>query len=227
MKLDRIKVALVAVAIMGMALAGPAQAVYVSYTVAGSGPMFFPGPVTPPGNAPWGVNGYPGDTIELKAHTGLLNLVVGSYVQKINTLSWTIDYTYAGTATDPTAWSNLAFPVPVSRNMSLDGGPAGALSQTGLLEVTWDNDFLSFSAGSATSFLAQGYQVDVTPLAVSRVGGSNFDGSNPWIQPDRDIMARFDVSVAEVPEPSTMVLGALLLSFVGACRVRSIRGRRA
>ena len=225
MRFDRAKMLLVALAIAGLAVAGTAHAITVDYTVLGWGQQF-PGLVTPPANAPWGVNGYPGDTVELQTYTGTLDLTPGTSTQKINTLLWTIDYTYGGTATDPDAWSDVLFSFAGLRDMSIDGGPLGTLNQAGSLEATWENDFLSFSSGSAITFNVQGYRVDVTPEAVARVGGSDFPGGptgNPWIQPPRDVMARFDVSLAEVPEPTTLVLGGMLLAIFGASRLRSNR----
>lgn len=188
----------------------------VSYTVDGWGPTQYPGPVTPPSTAYWGTNGYPGDTLELVTYTGTLDLTPGSYTQKINTLLWTINYTYAGTATDPDAWSNLSFNDTASRAISFGLGPSGSLSQAGLLEVTWANDYLSLSGGPTASFMVEGYKVDVTPLGLARAGGSNFSGDNPWIQPARDIMARFDV--VAVPEPGTILF--LCLGLVGLAGVQ-------
>jgi hypothetical protein len=197
-----------AVVILGIILASPAGAVSVSYTVGGVGPTQYPGPVTPPANAPWGPNGYPGDTVYLEAYQGLLDLTPGTQVLKINTLFWTIDYTYAGTATDPTAWSDLAFTVGAPRLMSVFNSNA-PLAQTGSLQVTWDNDFLSFAPGSTTDFnvsiLGMLYVVHVTPLALEPAAG-NFELCKditclaPWFQPMRDVMAEF---VVEAPVPTT------------------------
>ena len=201
------KLFLVMAAIALLCMGGIAHA--VSYTVAGWGPTQYPGPVTPPAGSPHGADGYPGDTLELQTYTGTLDLTPGSYVQKINTRLWTIDYTYGGTATDPNAWSNLLFNVTAPRNISFSGGPTRSLSQAGLLECKWDNDYLEFYNGATTSLVVQGYKVDITPLARAREGGSNFSGGNPWVQPPRDIMARFDVAVAPVPavpEPGTLAL---------------------
>ena len=55
-----------ALAIAALAVALPAQATVVSYTVDGWGPHNFPGSVAdtptpaPPSSAPWGADGYPG-----------------------------------------------------------------------------------------------------------------------------------------------------------------------
>jgi hypothetical protein len=214
-----------AVAISGLAVALPAHATLVTYSVDGVAAQQFPGPITPPADAPWGPNGYPGDTVALQSYTGSFDLVAGSSVQQINTLLWTIDYTYAGTATDPTAWSNLSFAFDAARNMTIDGVGPVSLSQAGSLDVTWDNDYLGLAGGSTVTFYVQGYRVDVTPLAVAPTGGSNFDGSNPWVQPNQDIMAQFDVTA--VPEATTMIAGALLLLPFGASAFRILRKTRA
>jgi hypothetical protein len=50
----------------------------VTYTVDGVAPQQFAGLVTPPADAPWGPNGYPGDTVELQAYTGSLDLTPGT-----------------------------------------------------------------------------------------------------------------------------------------------------
>jgi hypothetical protein len=216
-----------ALAIAGLAVALPAHATLVTYTVDGVAAQQFTGPVTPPANAPWGSDGYPGDTVALKSYTGSFDLVAGTSIQKINTLLWTIDYTYAGTATDPTAWSDLSFAFNAARNMTIDGVGPASLSQTGSLDVTWDNDYLGLAGGSTVTFYVQGYRVDVTSLAVAQTPGSNFDGSNPWVQPNQDIMAQFDISEVPVPEPTTMIAGALLLLPFGASTLRILRKSRA
>ncbi|MGA1979497.1 MAG: PEP-CTERM sorting domain-containing protein [Sedimentisphaerales bacterium] len=47
------------------------------------------------------------------------------------------------------------------------------------------------------------YRVDVTPLAVAPTDAGGVVGP-PWVQPQRDVIARFDVVV--VPEPATICL---------------------
>jgi hypothetical protein len=189
-------------AVVIFALAVPAGAVTINYTVSGWGPNQYPASITPPANAPWGVNGYPGDTLELVTYTGTLDLTPGTYNLKINTLKWTIDYTYGGTETDPNDWSIVLQNITAIRSISFDGGPSGSLSQTALLENQWDNDFLTIYEGATSSFTVGGFQVDVTPLGLNQFGGTNFSGDNPWVQPEQDIIARFDV----VPEPPSVAL---------------------
>jgi hypothetical protein len=188
---------------MFLAVAIPAGATTITYTVSGWGANQYPASITPPENAPWGVNGYPGDTLELVTYTGTLDLTPGSYDLKINTLNWTIDYTYGGTVTNPDDWSDVLHNITAVRSISFSGGPSGDLSQTALLENQWENDFLTINQGATSTFIVGGFQVDVTPLGVAQFGGANFDGNNPWVQPQTDIMARFDVAV---PEPITLAL---------------------
>ncbi len=196
-----ISICAVVISVMAMS----AGAATVNFTVSGWGANQYPASILPPESAPWGVDGYPGDTLELVTYSGTLDLAPGSYELKINTLLWTIDYTYGGTETDPEAWSNVFHSITAIRSISFDGGPSGSLSQTALLENQWENDFLTIDEGATSSFNVGGFQVDVTPLGVNQFWGTNFSGSNPWVQPQTDIMARFDV----VPEPMTLALLAL------------------
>jgi hypothetical protein len=204
MKMSKLATMFVAAAIL--TVAGFAQAQTVDYTVYGWAPTQYPAPTTPPANAPWGVNGYPGDTLGTVAYTGTLNLTPGTYKLEIDTLTWKIDYTYGGTATDPTAWSDVVSNVTATRGISFAGGPAGTISQTGILDCAWDNDYLTLNDGPTSSFVVGGYQVDVTPLGLSD-SGSSFDGSNPWTQPDQSMEATFTVTAT--PEPATMCFLAL------------------
>jgi len=169
----------VAAAILGMALVISAAAVTVNYTVGGTGPMQFPAATTPPEGSPWGPNGYPGDTVEFLGHSGSFDLAPGTYVLKINTVLWTIDYTYGGTETCwdwPDCWSELSFPLNAPRSITVHTSN-GALAQTGLLECNYDDDYLGFNAGSTVTFNISGTTVYVTPLAVPRTGA--FSGWPP------------------------------------------------
>jgi hypothetical protein len=200
------------VALLGVCV--PAGAVSVSYTVDPVPAVRFPGPFTPTGASPWGANGYPGDLVGLTGYDegSLVDLPVGpvgthkTYIQKINTLTWTVDYTYGGTDTwDP--WPDILQTVPAVRNMTIDGAPADALNQSGLLRNNWHHDYLSMLAGSTTSFLVSAggveYRVDVTPQSLPEVREYRFQTP----EATRDVMAKFDVTV--VPEPVTM-LGVFL-----------------
>jgi hypothetical protein len=188
-----------------LALAGFAHATTVQYTVS-AWTNQYPGPTTPPAGSPWGTDGYPGDTVALATYTGTLDLTLGTCEKKINMLNWTVDYTYAGTETDWNDWSEISFDINAPRSMTI-GTAGGSISQGGLLECNWSDDYLALSDGSTTSFTVNGYHVDVTPLGVARTGSGygTWGGTNPWPQAPRDVMARFDIT----PEPATMALLAL------------------
>jgi len=201
-----------AAAILGLALVSPAAAETVSYTVGGYSGQF-PGPVNPaPEGAPFGPHGYPGDVVDLQTYTGTLDLVPGRYILKINTLLWTINYTYAGTEDCwdwPDCWPELEFTLNPARSMSV-GTTNGDLGQTGLLEVDWDDDYVSFASGSTTTFSVGTHLVHVTPLALDRTSGLNSALMNqssqeritcnnpPYLHPPIDIYAEFVVEKAEV-----------------------------
>ena len=198
MKTNTLRKAMVVLAMAGITvlLAGflfVAGAVTVDYTVNSWGPHQYPAPTTPPANAPWGVDGYPGDTLGMTTYTGTLNLSPGTYVLKINTFKWSIDYTYGGTATDPTDWSDVLHNITAARSISFSGGPSGSLRQSMALDNKWNNDYVTIDNGHTVTFLASGYRVEVTPL------GSSFKGWNLGTQPNVDIFARFKVTDAEPP----------------------------
>ena len=173
----------------------------VPFTVSAWGPNRYPGPTTPPADAPWGTDGYPGDMLWLDAQSGTLELAPGTYTAKINTFDWAIDYTYGGTDTAwdyPAHWSDVIHNITFSRAITFGGGPATTLTQHVLLENTWENDYVTIDEGNPQTVIVGAYKVVITPFAVARLGGSSFDGSNPWAQPSVDLFARFTVTVNPV-----------------------------
>ena len=203
-----------ACAVVISVMAMSAGAATVGFTVGGSGAIQFPGPVTPPAGAPHSVDGwgYPGDTVTLTGHSGSFDLVDGaSYSLKINTLLWGVDYTYNGSETAwdyPANWPDLTFAIAATRSITI-GAATGNISQAGNLISTWNDDYLSFSAGPIASLYVQGYRVDITPLALPVADVDNFNGyidppEGGFPQTSRDVMATFNVTL--VPEPATMCL---------------------
>lgn len=233
MKKHKSVLAGIVLAAVAITLAQPVHAAAVSYTAGAVGPTQFPGPFPPPAGAPHLVDGegYAGDAVGLASYLGSLTLTPGSSVQTINTLNWSVSYTYNGTdgslLNDSPAggdWPELDFPITLTRSLSFGGGPIGSISQTGLLRVTYEDDYLSLNAGGTSTFFVPGYQIDVTPLALEETNvllAPGFPLGTPWIQADRDVPAQFVVTA--VPEPSSLVLvlTAAIAAGVGAWRRRA------
>ena len=223
-----------ALALAGFAFALPAHAILVPYTVDEVAPLQLASPIAAPADAPWGPNGYPGDTLSLQSYSGAFDLTVGTSIQKINTLNWTVDYTYGGTATDPNAWNDVNSNFTLSRQIQI-GSQTAILNQTGLLSASWANDYLNLDASPVTTLYLQGYKIEITALATpyggagSDGGATTFDGGNPWGQPSQDIYAQFVVTeasgMAAAPEPGSiaalMGLAALSLGTSAVSRMRS------
>lgn len=220
-----------------LSFAVPAKAVVISYTVDGVAPQQYASSVTPPADAPWGTAGYPGDTVALSSYTGTLDLSLGTSVQKINSLLWTVDYTYGGTATDPNAWSDVVSNISLSRQIQI-GSQTAVIDQTGVLTSSWDNDYLTLNTGSVATIDVDGYTIDITALttpyggAGSDGGATSFDGNNPWAQPAQDLYAQFvvtaDTDNAVAPEPGSVfaLMGLSVVAFGGAAASR-LRGKKA
>jgi len=216
--------------VAGFAFALPAQAVLVSYTVDGVAAQQFTAPTPAPADAPWGANGYPGDTVALQSYTGTFDLTLGTSIQKINSLAWIVNYTYGGTATDPNAWSDVSFDFNALRTISIGEGTA-TLGQAGSLTAAWDNDYLGLNDGAMVSLYDQGYRIDITPLAVPTTGASSFDGNNPWTQPSQDVYAQFTVTadpgMTSAPEPGSIAALVGLVAFTcGSSTVSRLRSRK-
>jgi hypothetical protein len=226
-----VKAISVAAVILGLALAFPAAAVTVSYTVGGWGPQQFPGPdpvpvCASPCNVPAN-NGYPGDTVEFQAYTGTLSLTPGSYTLKINTLYWTVDYTWAGRDCAwycAGNWDQLFHNVNAPRSITINS-QTFTLGQAGIVENGWDDDWLSFAIGSTVSFMVEGepgtwYPVQVTPIAFPRAGFGSWPTGQCSVLANQsspqapmcylpcslcpvDVMAVFEVDLPVPVDPST------------------------
>ena len=220
-----------ALALAGFAFALPAYAVVVPYTVGEVAPLQLAALDAAPADAVWGANGYPGDTISLQAYTGAFDLTVGTSVQKINSLDWTVNYTWEGT--DANHW-DVPSTFTLSRQIQIGTGTA-ILTQTGLLTASWVNDYLNLDTGSTATLYTQGYKIDITTLgtpyggAGSDGGATTFNGDNPWVQPSQDVYAQFvvtqDSGIAAAPEPGSIAalvgLAALSLGSTAVSRMRS------
>ena len=223
--------AAVALAIIALPLANLAQAATVSYTAGGVAPTQFSGPNLPaPTNAPHVLDGegYAGDSVGLASYADSLPLIPGTYTQQIDTLTWSVSYTYNSptgyigtTNPGPADWPELDFPITLTRTLSFGGGPVGSISQTGMLRSTWDDDYLSLDAGGTSTFFVPGFQIDVMPLGLPETSVSSIPGfplGTPWQQPDRAVMAQFVVTA--VPEPTTLVLGLVGFAGLGLVNLR-------
>ena len=236
----KFKIAVITAATV-MAGAWTASATLVNYSVGVSG-QSYPGPVTPPAGAPHSLDGwgYPGDTVTLQAGSGAgysFNLVDGATYNDmpIGSLAWGVDYTYNGTATawdNPANWPDRTFAVGATRSITIGSG-TGTLSQNGTLKTTWDDDYLSLAGGPVSSVLVQDvdlqwYRVDIIPNSLPVATVTVFGGGDPpaggFLQPSRAMTATFEVTA--VPEPTTMIAGALLLLPFGASTLRMLRKNR-
>lgn len=206
----------IATALSLLCLGGIAHSNPISYSV-GSWSQQFPNPDYPtiPLDAPWGPNGYPGDTVTLEGFTGTLELTQGVYTQKVGTLEWLVNYTYNGPV-EP--WPDVLFNFTANRSITFGVTQYNdALSQTGLLRGNYDYDYLSLNQGPNATFFAEGYKVEVASLALAEKKMDNWSGDAPWTQQSRDIIGTFTVTA--VPEPGTiMFLGLTLVGLAGAGR---------
>lgn len=137
----------------------------------------------------------------------LFTLSPGTSVQQVNPVNWSVNYTYGGTADDPTAWSDVSFDFTLSRTISLDGVVLGTISQPGHLLCSWDTDYLTLGDGPTSTFDVPGYSIAVTPMAANPwPDGAGGSSGPPWVQTTGEVDATFVVTAAPVPEPSTLIL---------------------
>ena len=196
-----------------VALAIPSMA-SVTVTVDGWGPNQYPADVTPPANAPFGTEGYPGDTIQITGNTNNLNLQEGTYTLNIGTLDWMIDPTYGGTETDYNDWGDVMHNIQINRTITFQDGTSGTLAQQMLLKNTWDSDYITLYQGDTTSFNVNGYNVDVTPLGVLASGWTF--GSQP------SLSLNAQVQVSTVPAPGALLIAGIGTGLTGWFRRRKL-----
>ncbi len=213
-----------------LGLAAPRQAQAVSFAF-GDWSQQFPSEYEVPSDAPHGPDGYPGDTVALEGASGSFALVDGAWYEDVqfSTTHWAIDYTWGGDEDYVEAhnwnapWPELNFDFVTELDLSLGGTYVGTMTQAGHLRSEWENDHLSFDAGPTSAFVYDGFVVRFTPYAVAEISGSDFSDGPPWNQPDITMKGRVDVEA--IPEPTTLMTGALLLGMLGAAKLRSLRKR--
>jgi hypothetical protein len=149
----------------------------------------------------------PGDFVTLVPAPGTVDLSSGPVDVKINTLDFLAQASDYGS---PTYTVNIAQVMHLSYNSAVNN----QLLQSGTLAIS-SSDILNLQGGAATSFVFPGLgTVKVTPLAlVTQPNG----GGHAYY----DHMARFEFT--PVPEPSTVIAGALLLLPFGASAIRVLR----
>ena len=164
---------------------------------------------------------YPGDTVGMAAYggSGLFLPDNTTVMGQINTLDFTVNYSddgsYGSVATDNfTASRLLTITAPAL------GGQT--ISQLGVLNVTANYDEVNIDNGAPIVFTFAGVgTVTVTPLAM-QTGPVGSLGTTTY-----DVNANFLFTPTAVPEPTTMVAGALLLLPFGASTLRILRKRTA
>jgi hypothetical protein len=137
---------------------------------------------------------------------------------KINTLLFNVNYSTLSGDGYPDAVNNFV----ASRLMTITAPAAGGqtISQSGALNVTAAFDYIDIQNGSPIVFNFPGIgTVTVTPLGLS-TGNVGDLGDHFY-----DVNASF--LFTPVPEPTTMVAGALLLLPFGASTLRIVRKKRA
>jgi hypothetical protein len=161
---------------------------------------------------------YPGDTVGMTAYSGS-GLVLPdntTVVAQVNTLDFTVNYS------DDGSYGSIAtYVFTPSRLLTITAPAAGGqtISQLGVLNVTAAYDQVNINNGGPIVFNFAGVgTVTVTPLAM-QTGEVLALGTTHY-----DVNANF--LFTPVPEPTTMVAGALLLLPFGASTLRILRKNR-
>jgi len=190
---------------LGLALQAQASLV-ISYSTGGVGPTIF-------ANGVYNGQPQPGDSVEIQAYSSSLTLADNTpTVAMINNLHFIVDYT----------WPSKQAPFSANRGMTINTVGPQTLTQGGLFDSwfslpTQDQVWL-FSGGTTTFNFAGIGTVAVTPIAMGT--GPQYNGTF-----DTSINATF--LFTPVPEPTTLVAGALLLLPFGVSTLRMLRRRTA
>jgi len=204
----KITLALSGALLLGLALATPVQAsITIDYSAAGWGPVNFK--LNP---------AYPGDTLSMAAYgmTGLVlpdNMVITS---KINGFDFYVDYSDDGSYGSA---ANNNFTASRLFSITVPSGGNQTISQNGVLNVSQYFDWVDIASGAPIVFNFAGIgTVTVTPLALST--GNVGDLGDHFYDVNADFL------FTPVPEPTTMLAGALLLLPFGASTFRILRRSR-
>lgn len=162
---------------------------------------------------------YPGDTLTMQAYSvsGLVLPDNTAVTAKINTFLFNVNY-----SDDGSYGSFAADNFTASRLMTITAPAAGGqtISQNGVLNVTAGFDYADIQNGLPIVFTFAGVgTVTVTPLGLS-TGNVGDLGDHFY-----DVNGSFLFTA--VPEPTTMIAGALLLLPLGASTLRILRRARA
>jgi len=174
-----------------------------------------------------------GERMVIPETPSAFDLTVGTSVQKINSLLWTVNYTWEGT--DANHW-DVPSNFTLSRQIQI-GTETAVLTQTGLLNASWVNDYLNLYTGSTATIYTQGYRIDITPIATpygdanSDGGATTFNSDNPWVQPAQDIYAQFvvteDSGIVAAPEPGSIAALMGLAAFsLGSSTISRARSKK-
>ena len=165
---------------------------------------------------------YPGDTVSMQAYNGS-GLVLpdnAAVTAQINTFLFNVNY-----SDDGSYGSVAADNFTASRLMTITAPAAGGqtISQNGVLNVTAGFDYVNLQNGLPLVFTFAGVgTVTVTPLGLST--GDVGDLGDHFYEVNGSFLF---TPVTPVPEPTTMIAGALLLLPFGASTLRILRKRTA
>ncbi len=192
-----------------LVLVAQAQAsLTIDYTVGGWGPQNFK--LNP---------AFAGDTVQMQGYTGL-GLVLPDNTPvtgKLNDFLFTVDYSDDGSYGSV---ANYSFTAARLMTITAPSASGQTISQAGTVNVTAGFDYASIANGSPIVFNFSGIgTVKVTPLGLTTgnigdLGTTTYDVNGSFL-------------FTPVPEPTTVVAGALLLVPFAASTIRILRKRTA